>query len=369
MARTYVKQKIQSNKELFDSLVKNAIDFVDSSIDDLDVRPKNAIVDFYTSIELFLKARLMLEHWTLILEEPGKGNIQSFSIGDFKSIYLEGAVKRLKSILAINISDTILDNFKELGEHRNQIVHFSHTEYSTLEANKAGVVAQQWSSWHHLYKLLTDDWKEQFLDHQDEFGRVHKRMLTQNEFLKVRFTEFSKQLEILKHKGIKVVTCNQCDFEAGQVTATLEWGDEYECLVCESNGLALALITDTLDCPRCEVPFQFFNSKLKCCPTCELEINTNQLIKLCHEVYTSGDGYCDEGSGIVAGCHQCKHSPDSVFYIQGQWSCVSCFDRGWTATDCPNCDEYVTGDMDRIKYFACYKCEEQQTRYILNRSL
>lgn len=67
MARTYVKQTVQNNEQLFDSLVINAIDFLESSIDDLNIRPKNSIVDFYTAIELFLKARLMLEHWTLIL--------------------------------------------------------------------------------------------------------------------------------------------------------------------------------------------------------------------------------------------------------------------------------------------------------------
>lgn len=53
MARTYVKQTVQNNEQLFDSLVINAIDFLESSIDDLNKRPKNSIVDFYTAIELF----------------------------------------------------------------------------------------------------------------------------------------------------------------------------------------------------------------------------------------------------------------------------------------------------------------------------
>ncbi|MEQ4691025.1 hypothetical protein [Providencia manganoxydans] len=69
MARKYVQQETQNNEQLFNSLVLNAIDFLYSSIDNLDKRPKNSIVDFYTAIELFLKARLMLEHWTLILDE------------------------------------------------------------------------------------------------------------------------------------------------------------------------------------------------------------------------------------------------------------------------------------------------------------
>ena len=48
MGRKFISQKKQTKEELFDSLVKNAIDFLDSSLDDLEKRPKNSIVDFYT---------------------------------------------------------------------------------------------------------------------------------------------------------------------------------------------------------------------------------------------------------------------------------------------------------------------------------
>lgn len=70
MGYKFISQKKQKKEEVFDALVKNAIDFLNSSLDDLDKRPKNSIVDFYSSIELFLKARLMSEHWTLILSRP-----------------------------------------------------------------------------------------------------------------------------------------------------------------------------------------------------------------------------------------------------------------------------------------------------------
>lgn len=365
MARKYIQQKAQDNTQLFNSLVINAIDFLESAIDDLDQRPKNSIVDFYTAIELFLKARLMLEHWTLILDEPGNAKFQSFSIGDFKSIYFDDAVKRLKHILNIKFDDETLLNFKTLGEHRNQIVHFAHTEYSNSQASKAGVVAQQWSSWHYLYQLLSKDWGQQFVDYQDKLQEIHRRMLEQKEFLNTRFNELSQQFEILNKKNIKIVSCKQCGLKSGEVKQAHDWGDDYECLVCESHGVALKPITDTLDCPQCKTPFSFFDAELTNCPHCNFNIDTNLLIRLCREKYNLGDGY-QEGE-YIAGCHECKHTPNSVFYIEGQWSCVSCFDRGWTAINCPHCDEFVTGDMDKIKYFACYKCEEVQSRFILSK--
>ncbi|GAB7444816.1 TPA: hypothetical protein QH312_003446 [Enterobacter chengduensis] len=366
MARTYVQQKPQTNEQLFNALVLNAVDFLDASIDNLDHRPKNSMVDFYTAIELFLKARLMLEHWTLILEEPGNAQIQKFSIGDFKSVYLDGSVKRLKDILNIKLDEKIIKNFKALGEHRNQIVHFAHTEYSSLQANKAGVVAQQWTSWHHLYNLLSVDWKVQFEDYQKDFARIHKKMLTQKKFLDARFDELSGKIEILKKRGIKVVNCSQCGLDAGEVKETKKWGDEYECLVCESHDVELLKVNDTLDCPSCKKPFEFFNPEIKSCPSCGYEINTNILIKLCKGKYTRGDDWWEPGGDYIAGCHECKHTPNSVFHIDGQWSCVSCFDRGWNAISCPHCDEYVTGDMDTIKFFACHKCADAQSNSILS---
>lgn len=203
MVRKFVSQKKQTKEELFDSLVRNAIDFLDSSLDDLEKRPKNSIVDFYISIELFLKARLMDEHWTLILSKPETANIETFVVGDFHSVFLEDAVKRLGSIANEHLDPITIDNFKALGEHRNQIVHFAHSDYADLSATKAGVVVEQWASWHHLHTLLTERWKCVFEPYQQEFVRIHKRMMQQNEFIKARYNQLEQKIEIEKKNGKK----------------------------------------------------------------------------------------------------------------------------------------------------------------------
>ena len=195
MGRKFISQEKRTKGELFDALVKNAIDFLDSSLDDLERRPKNSIVDFYTSIELFLKARLMSEHWTLIVSKPENANIHSFRVGDFHSVFLEDAIKRLKLILSEPLEQSTEDNFKALGEHRNQIVHFAHTTYEDLSATKAGVVVEQWASWHHLHSLLTVKWKSVFDVYQSEFVRIHERMMRQADFINARFNELKHQIE------------------------------------------------------------------------------------------------------------------------------------------------------------------------------
>ena len=358
MGHKFIIQKKQTKEELFDSLVKNAIDFLDSSLDHLELRPKNSIVDLYTSIELFLKARLMAEHWTLIISKPETASLDGFRVGDFHSVFLEDSIKRLKSVLNEQIEQTAIHNFKALGEHRNQIVHFAHTDYPDLSAAKAGVVVEQWASWHHLHALVTEKWKEVFSSYQKEFNRIHGRIMQQKDFIKARFNEIKPKIDIQTKAGKKVITCQHCFMLAAIVSKEQKWGNDYNCMVCGANDIALASTTDTLECPTCHNSYEFFNKNLTACPHCSSSISTNLIIDLCEKKYVAGDDWWEEGQPHIAGCHTCQHERSSVFFIDGLWSCVSCFDRGWQAVSCPNCDEFVTGDMEAIKYFACYKCED-----------
>lgn len=359
MGRKFISQKKQTKEELFDSLVKNAIDFLDSSLDDLEKRPKNSIVDFYTSIELFLKARLMAEHWALIISKPETANIDSFRVGDFHSVFLEDAIKRLKGILNEHLEQSTIDNFKALGEHRNQIVHFAHSDYADFSVAKAGVVVEQWASWHHLYALLTEKWEDIFEPYLEEFERIHNKIMQQREFIKTRYNELKEKIDIEEKSGKRIIDCQHCEMHAAVVSDVHKWGDDYTCIVCGVSDTAVMSTNEKLECPTCCKSFEFFDKNLTACPHCETPISTDLLIDLCEQKYTEGDDWWEEGQPHIAGCHICQYERPSVFFIGGLWSCVSCFDRGWQAISCPNCDEFVTGDMDTIKYFACYKCEDE----------
>lgn len=351
--------KKQTKEEMLDALVKNAIDFLDSSLDDLDKRPKNSIVDFYTSIELFLKARLMSEHWTLILSRPELANLDSFQVGDFHSIFLDDAVTRIKNILKKPIGANAIDAFKALGEHRNQIVHFAHTKYQDIQATKASVVAEQWSAWHYLHELLVSDWSPIFDNYLAEFERIHQRMMGQQEFIKARYTAILPQIEIKQKSGSEVENCAHCHMESAIITQKNEWGNDYECMVCGVKDVLIKKTSATIPCQSCGKEFQFFDKELKRCPHCGEEIDHEYVDEICKERYSQGDEWCEEGGEWIAYCHKCYDDRPSVFYIDGLWSCISCFDRGWRAITCPHCDEFVTGDMDTIKYFACVRCEDE----------
>lgn len=366
MARKFISQKKQTNDEMFNALVKNAIDFINSSFDDLDSRPKNSIVDFYTAVELFLKARLMKEHWSLIVSKPELANLERFQEGDFQSVTLQNAVDRLHNIIGESIEEKTLENFKTLGEHRNQIVHFSHTDYVDKDSSKANVVVEQWASWHYLHGLLTEKWEDIFDSFNEDIALLHKRMLEQKQFLEARFAALGEEINRKKEEGSKIFLCESCGFESAIECEEHEWGVDYNCLVCSTKGIALKKTNEKIPCCKCGVEYEFFNKELKKCPSCNADIQTNEVIKQCKNKYKVGDDSWEEGNPHIAYCHICEHIEPSVFYIDGLWSCVSCFDRGWQAITCPHCGKFVTGDVNKINYFACHLCEEEQRMKILS---
>jgi len=356
VSQKYIKQKKLTEKEMFDSLVTNAIEFLDTSLDNLNKKPKNSLVDFYTSIELFLKARLMNEHWTLIISKPENANLNNFQNGDFHSIFLEDSIKRLKNILNEPLSDKIIENFRSLAEHRNQIVHFSHTDYSN--ATKISIVAEQWSSWHYLHQLLINKWKNIFKNHLQEISRINKRMLAEIEFIKAKYEELKPEIQKKIKGGAQVVGCHHCKMDSAVIGDFHKWGIDYDCMVCGTKDTFIKAVQDVIACQKCGHDFEFFQKGLTNCPHCHCNIETNMLIDECEKIYLEGDDWWEEGSPNVAFCHECNLERPSVFYIDGLWSCVSCFDRGWQAINCQGCNEFIIGDIDLIEAIGCHKCRE-----------
>ncbi|HEX4556398.1 MAG TPA: hypothetical protein VH249_20580 [Xanthobacteraceae bacterium] len=74
-------------------LIENALDFLTRAIDEFEGAPKYSIIHFYAAIELFLKARLLDEHWSLIVsKEPDRAKFES---GDFVSVAFDTICIRL----------------------------------------------------------------------------------------------------------------------------------------------------------------------------------------------------------------------------------------------------------------------------------
>jgi hypothetical protein len=82
--------------ELFARLIENALDFLNRAIEEFKTHPKYSIIHFYAAAELFLKARLLHEHWSLVvLKDPDR---QKFEAGDFLSVPFAVACERLHKV-------------------------------------------------------------------------------------------------------------------------------------------------------------------------------------------------------------------------------------------------------------------------------
>src|SRR4051812_40197396 len=106
------------------ALVDNAVDFLETATNEFEERPKYSVIAFHSAVELFLKARLLHEHWSLVVSK--NPDIGSFDDGDFQSVTFEEACQRLAKIVGSGLSDHALRSFNEIRKHRNKMVHFFH---------------------------------------------------------------------------------------------------------------------------------------------------------------------------------------------------------------------------------------------------
>ncbi|HIF9091083.1 TPA: hypothetical protein ACX6NR_000002 [Photobacterium damselae] len=363
----YVNQKKQNKDDWFNSVVKNAILFLKSSIEHLDSSPRNSVIDLYTAIELLFKARLMKEHWSLIITRPEDANLTAFESGDFHSVYLEQSEKRLKNICGEKFKKEAMENFKAIGEHRNQIVHFAHTGFS---GQKNSVILEHWASWYYLYDLINSQWSDTFTGYHKHFELLNKRIYKNSEFLKVKYKAIEKEIDIERKKGNEVVNCPSCKLDGALIKKTNYWGKDFECLVCDVKDEIPVEIKAMIPCGNCTKPLAYFLLDDDKCPHCQHEISSkhalDEYIKLYHSDFyedANEDEYEDVNDCYPVGyCHSCEADVASVVEIGGVEVCVLCEERGWRIMKCDRCGEYVTGDRDKIVYFACHLCEDDARR-------
>jgi len=110
-------------------VVNNGLDFLDSSVDHL-ANPSNrnlkyAVLHLFASIETLIKARLILEHWTLVLADVGAANVAKFKTGDFRSVGVSQALQRLRGVGALAREPRSDEVIKDVEKLRNRAAFFS----------------------------------------------------------------------------------------------------------------------------------------------------------------------------------------------------------------------------------------------------
>jgi hypothetical protein len=328
-------------------LIENALDFLARAIDDLKEQPKHSIINFYSAVELFLKARLLQEHWSLTVSKDA--DRQKFEAGDFVSVSFETACERLQNIVQSPISPSARRNFDAVRKHRNKMVHFFH-EADQAPANKLEAIArEQLRAWYDLHKLLTVQWSPIFDGYESKFKEIEKKLKGHREFLRAKFHDLAPAIKLEQSRGSVFKGCGSCSFKATRVTGIIGDLSDGQCLVCGYRDQWFAYT-----CSECSKVSSLREGGEFVCPHCNHKDNTEAIFDNINEFVATPDNYVD--ALVPANCAECE-SYHSVAEYKDQFLCVVCFCVTEHVAACGWCSEYGNGDMEHSSLFGCSLCD------------
>lgn len=184
-----------------------------------------AVIYAALGIELILKHRLFMEHWTLVFSDPSKATLGDFESGSFHSVSIEVSIKRLKEVCGISIADQEKAHLVELGNSRNRLIHFGDIESEEAAMSCVGLA---------IHTAL---------------GFIDKAYSTEN--LTPKQTEALKEVRITGSKCIAYI--------------------EKVWHKIRKDVNAIWMTKGIFRCPRCFQIAAFFKGKLVCCLFCKYE--------------------------------------------------------------------------------------------------
>ncbi|MCY4656438.1 MAG: hypothetical protein OXC80_06435 [Gammaproteobacteria bacterium] len=337
-------------------LVESALDFLSQSLQEFhEERLKYSVIHLYAAVELFVKARQIKEHWSLLFVKNSEPNLTKFNKGDFRSVPLEDAATRLENLAQCGMGEQALKAFKSLGNHRNKMMHFFHegTFAAKNELKRQEVVEEQLTAWYFLHTLLTSKWDVIFSDWSLQLMEIDKELRKLREFLEVVYDQVREEISERQKKRIVFIECPSCSFNSQEHNAS--FGDLYdaECLVC---GLIDHCVL--IKCPDCNECVRIVNGGYYECEKCGRDLYPSEVAEefLSESSYgrkTDRDyswnpvncGYCDdEGYQLVVRLKE-------DFYF-----CMFCFNNFTSLDVCDCCNELNTRCMEESYWKSCEFC-------------
>lgn len=177
-----------TDKEIFDSLVKNALDFLNRALDELEKHPKYALIDFAAAVELVFKARLVLVGAMWVAEEPTDATAEKFAQGKVRTVTLELARKRIESLTGDTVDSDAFAVFRGVARHRNRVMHFFHTGLQSTSERQA-ITGELFVGWYHLHRLVSQTWGNYFPNYLDQFSKFGARLHASKPFFDAVFSK------------------------------------------------------------------------------------------------------------------------------------------------------------------------------------
>lgn len=347
MPKKLIAGRAREVQLLWKSVVESAFDFFGRAVDEHDTAPKYAILHLAASVELFMKARLMAEHWTLIVSPKTTPTFDDLKAGNFISVTLNESIERLNGVLAPEeaVAKDVLAEFSDLAKERNKIAHFFHGDLDGDERPRS-VIQRQCRVWFHLHRLLSQVWSNAFRDFSKRLDALDRKMREERKFLKTIFENVKAELAKHSESGLPVMQCPVCRLDA----LTLSDSEQYtssRCLVCRYQHALLRV-----QCPECEKDDVLLEHGYDHCPECGYSFTPTEVGDLIGAELLRDEG--GHGTQSIY-CSDCE--TDDVFQIDGRYVCLNCMQEWDEISQCEWCSEYNTGDMDNSFFQGCAVCD------------
>jgi len=327
-------------------LIANATDFLNSATTDLTTRPKHSVIAFYTAIELILKARLMAEHWTLVVSK--NADRTSFARGDFVSVTFDEACTRLQNVIGSPLPDHARNVFNSLRKHRNKMVHFYHdgqTDKTALEA----IALEQLLGWRALVTLMEGPWQATFADMLFDIVALDGQFSEHRLYAKAKFESLTDKLAEIEAKGGVIVECHSCTFRAAERSEEAEGVYWSRCLVCGGHQSWMVA-----PCPKCGADFTNFGDDGADCDSCDTRFSVEELVSVLNNEVANKDNYFELLT--PANCSSCD-GYHTVIDWNGGYVCLNCIWFTDELSSCGWCGEGNNGDLEMSSVFGCNHCD------------
>jgi hypothetical protein len=338
-------------EDVFSHVVENAFDFLEKALDEFDQKNyKYSVIHFCASVELFLKARLILEHWSLIWSKKEEPDLDAFLSGNFDSAGLRDIKKRLERVCRDGLSIQAAEAFDALVMHRNKVIHFCHPGLIAA-GDVSGIVGEQCRAWHHLHELLSNRWAKQFSAFTSRIGVIVERMRSHGKFLEERFEQQKDLIESEKARGFYFHICPGCGFLAMRFFGETAHLFVAECFVC---GLKKSAVQ--IDCPQCAEQVVFIGEGFSECK-CGKKLDSKDLFEEMFDHREADVRFKDGDDSYRAGnCCSCD-TRETVIPYYGEYFCLNCFETFRHVYWCEWCQEPQTDDTEGSGLCGCQFCE------------
>ncbi|HCP81321.1 MAG TPA: hypothetical protein DIT67_06930 [Octadecabacter sp.] len=345
-------------KDYFKLITENALDFLYRSIEDFEDHPKYSVIHFAAAIELFLKARLVAEHWSLIVSNRKEPDWNKFVSGDFVSVGLDEAASKLEKVVRSGLGNDALAAFRKVSRHRNKMIHFHHEAISEpkKEELRREVAKEQLIAWYFLHEIITTKWKNEFEPSLKAIKAADEKLRELRAYLEVIFDQQKATISERTKSGSIYCSCPSCGFKAQEHIPDEKTPYEAECLVCNASFQSIAI-----SCSACGKHLIFSSEGFATCD-CGKAYEPEQLVEALVDERAAYIAEKDGDHNWVGNCADCSsyHTLVRMDMVSGDdysWFCTSCLETFDAIDYCEWCGEPTTGSLEISALYGCEFCD------------